>query len=802
MNVTVAVSKPANGNFLAAGEKATITITLKDSLGNALAKGDFATLGLYMDGPQETAKTVSAVKLLNATADRTKTPHHFIDLLTNADAKFSGNVVTYALQAVTTEEPGTYSIGVRAVKKGTPAVNQAIVLADVQIGTATVEKQIVEKTKCAACHLGSSNGQFYLHHVDPSGSNAYGSPAIDSAPIGTCKLCHNNEGYASFTGNIADPTGPATFRTPDHIVLRVHGVHNGEDLKNTFNTDHATGKFKAYTGVVFPADVRNCTGCHVDDRWKTMPARLACGTCHDNVWFGDTAKMPTTFVAHKGGSQANDATCAICHGADSGMSPIAKAHDPKVNLEYDNATVTMSAPANGKFYVAGEKPVVTVVINDSKGNPIDHTTVNSTKFSAANLYVYGPRAESIPVLTAAARAGNSLTSASITSSVAAPGTPKAWTFAAGDTFKVAVNGGAVQELAAPTGAQTPDQVVTWLTANLTGVTVTASASAGSVTIRSNLMGDNSKIAIYNSAVTTTMGWKNMTKVDIIREGVVVGQTSGVTVEPYIVAAAPSTIANDLRSTTDSSVTRTTASVKYQLGDVAGLKSGTYVANVYANLAGVTTANGWARDAFGLVTFQVGTETPEKKVAANCVQCHGNTVMHLNERNVHPAKFDPDGCKACHDYKRYGTGEGYGNSGGSSTSGWAGYGAKPISARIHGVHRGSYLEHPEEVYAGNPNMAIEIIFPQDIRNCTVCHTADTSGTWKTEPSRLSCLSCHDSDEAKGHAKLNTVLPSPDYDPYGPKAVETCKTCHGAGREFSPDKVHNIATPYVPPYLREP
>ena len=28
------------------------------------------------------------------------------------------------------------------------------------------------------------------------------------------------------------------------------------------------------------------------------------------------------------------------------------------------------------------------------------------------------------------------------------------------------------------------------------------------------------------------------------------------------------------------------------------------------------------------------------------------------------------------------------------------------------------------------------------------------------------------------------------------------CHGAGREFAPDKVHNIATPYKPPYLREP
>lgn len=175
-------------------------------------------------------------------------------------------------------------------------------------------------------------------------------------------------------------------------------------------------------------------------------------------------------------------------------------------------------------------------------------------------------------------------------------------------------------------------------------------------------------------------------------------------------------------------------------------------------------------------------------------------MHLNVGAIHPAAFDPDQCKSCHDYGRSGTGEGYLRVGGTSTSGWSGYGTKPIVARVHGVHRGVYLEHPEEVYAGNPRMADEIIFPQDIRNCAVCHDATTSGTWKTEPSRLACLSCHDSDEAKAHAKLQTILPASG-DPYGVGAVETCKVCHGAGAEFAPDKVHNISDPYKPPYARE-
>ncbi len=117
------------------------------------------------------------------------------------------------------------------------------------------------------------------------------------------------------------------------------------------------------------------------------------------------------------------------------------------------------------------------------------------------------------------------------------------------------------------------------------------------------------------------------------------------------------------------------------------------------------------------------------------------------------------------------------------------------------HRGAYLEHPEEIYANNPNEFSEIIFPQDIRNCVKCHSSETTGTWKTEPSRVACLSCHDSDSAKAHGALMTKDTTPA-DPYGADAVETCKTCHGAGKEFSPDKVHNISNPYKPPYPRQP
>ncbi len=793
MNVTLGVSKPANGKFLVKGEEATVTVTLKDRSGGSLTRDDFATLGLYMYGPQETTRTVTSVKLLNASTDRTKTPHHYIDLLTDKGVEIKGNVLTYKLQAVTTEDPGTYTVAVRAVKKGATTVNQAFILSDIQLGTATIEKQIVQKENCAPCHQGTSNGQFYMHHVDPSGSNPYGSPSYDSVPVNTCKACHNNDGYAAYTS----PEDGKT-KIADPIVARVHGIHMGEELKNPINTDRKTGVFRDYTSVVFPADVKDCATCHTDDRWQTQPSRQACGACHDNTWFGAVASMPKTDVAHLGGPQSDDSSCTTCHSANAGsVAPISVAHNPAVDVEYDAAVLTMSQPANGKFYVAGEKPVVTVVIKDSSGNRIDHTKVD-TLFSTANLYVYGPRSEAKPVLSTAAKIGNSNSTASATSSIAASGTPRAWTFAEGDTFKIAVNGGAVQVLTAPAGAQTPDQVVTWLKGSITGVNVTANNTAGSVTIASSVKGDNSRLEIYNSPVTTKMGWKPR-GLPLIKGGLAYGQTSGVTVEPYLVIGNVSSVSNSLRGTSDPAVARTADKITYQLADVSGLAPGTYMAYVYTNSAIVKTDNGWPRAALGLATFQVGTATPEPKIAENCTQCHGNNVMHLNESHVHPGLFDTDYCLACHDYGRSGTGDLFSQVGGNSTSGWAGYGTKPIVARVHQVHFGAYLTHPEWVYSGDPNKFNEVIFPQDVRNCTVCHDKGTSGTWKTEPSRLACNSCHDTDKALAHMAVNTVDPTPK-DPYGPDAVETCTICHGAGKDFSPDKEHSIANPYTPPYPR--
>ena len=148
--------------------------------------------------------------------------------------------------------------------------------------------------------------------------------------------------------------------------------------------------------------------------------------------------------------------------------------------------------------------------------------------------------------------------------------------------------------------------------------------------------------------------------------------------------------------------------------------------------------------------------------------------------------------------------------------------------IHDIHyarvRGGYAERnnlvaPGELSVVGFNNGLTNLngglFPQDIRNCNKCHedaggkcsaTAPcgigqtcTGGTcvntsWQT-PSARVCTSCHDEEAVFGHAALQTWT-----DPSG-NAVETCSTCHGPGAAFSVESVHQIRSPYVPPYQRE-
>jgi len=95
--------------------------------------------------------------------------------------------------------------------------------------------------------------------------------------------------------------------------------------------------------------------------------------------------------------------------------------------------------------------------------------------------------------------------------------------------------------------------------------------------------------------------------------------------------------------------------------------------------------------------------------------------------------------------------------------------------IHKLHMGSSLP---SVQAGTPYTIFHrgnlqdystIVFPQDIRNCTVCHAAGPkqADNWKLNPSRAVCGSCHD-DVDWTTGVNHSGLPELD--------DNACKSCH--------------------------
>ncbi|MBI2060263.1 MAG: cytochrome c3 family protein [Nitrospirae bacterium] len=783
LTVTLSTSQPKNGSFFAAGERIVVTLNVMDDKENPLTLDDLSTAGLYMYGPKnvQTIKTASA--LLNASTDRDAAGslHHYVDLKKAAapDLTVKGNVLTYTLQPITSEEAGTYTVGFRSVATA-KALSQSFELADVQIGTADVQKEIVGN--CADCHKGALSGKFYLHHADPTGRNPAGGWAIDSDPVRTCKNCHNQEGYAAYCASRTESPCSAANKVPDNIVRRVHGVHMGEELENPLNIDPKNGDFKDYTEVVFPADVRNCTKCHLDDSWKTKPSRLACGACHDHVDFSTGEKHGGHEGGQSGGVQTDDKNCATCHPPDTGgVKSVAEAHKVPPPAFNTKVELALTPPANGSYYV-DEAPVLTVTVKDAAtGAVIDPATITATSFSRANIFVSGPRSGTEPVLTTTA-GGAAHVRANVTNGSNGP-----WDLSGSPTFMIDIdNKGPFTITAsaskfADASKATQAEVVSWLNDKSTGIGTYATASkvsssgASKVLIKSNTIGTGSEVEILAGTVTTNMKW-----------------TVGVNVNKDTHTYAN----NDFRVMSDPldedpKVKRSSTAITYQLDNTKGLRAGTY--SVWVE-AGAKPLMGWS-----LLNFQVGTATEDKKIATNCKTCHEDTRMHATYFGV---EFNPDICKSCHDYKRQmaarqatDPADGWGVNAAAGRSNM-GFGSAPLARRVHGVHRGHYLDKPKEVHATEDYSGV--IFPQDIRNCTKCHAETNS--WNENPSRLACLACHDGDAAIAHGTAMTVDPTPA-DAWSGDEAESCRTCHGVGKEFAVSTVHNVWDPYKPPYKRE-
>lgn len=177
---------------------------------------------------------------------------------------------------------------------------------------------------------------------------------------------------------------------------------------------------------------------------------------------------------------------------------------------------------------------------------------------------------------------------------------------------------------------------------------------------------------------------------------------------------------------------------------------------------------------------------------SCNSCHEKLALHGGGR------VDTQYCVMCHN-----PGTTDANSGNSLN----------LTTMVHKLHSGKLLKSRPggETYKiwgfnGTEFDFSKVGFPQDLRNCTKCHSGDNPATpqgdnWKTKVSKEACLTCHTSGTGsvwRDGTSVNGVMTGSHTvfagTLVGAGAAATaltnqmCVDCHKPGSNISPERVH--------------
>jgi len=172
--------------------------------------------------------------------------------------------------------------------------------------------------------------------------------------------------------------------------------------------------------------------------------------------------------------------------------------------------------------------------------------------------------------------------------------------------------------------------------------------------------------------------------------------------------------------------------------------------------------------------------------ASCNGCHEKLALHGGGR------VDVQYCVICHNPRTTDA-----NSGNVLT----------MQTMTHKIHSGRLLQAKKDANLGGETYVIwgfnaskadysEVGFPQDLRNCSVCHSASNPKTpqgdnWKSRTAKESCLTCHASGAGSSFVTSHTSFALAILGPGGlPKDIPNakCQECHQPGRSVSPERVH--------------
>jgi OmcA/MtrC family decaheme c-type cytochrome len=234
----------------------------------------------------------------------------------------------------------------------------------------TTQRDVVATDTCNSCHV-----ELQAHGT-----------RVDTR---LCVTCHNPGSWVAGSPNVS-----VDFKA---MVHRIHYNRGGLPLPSVAAGSPYLIGSADFSSVTFTQDVRNCARCHSatasagtvatpqGENWRAQPSINACGSCHDDVYFGSTpdASRPYQTKAHSGGVMLDDSTCATCHAPDkfSDGKDVALAHGlpgrlkaAAARFQYNILGVTDTAP--------GSKPVVTFSVTDPTNGNASYALATAPAFTA------------------------------------------------------------------------------------------------------------------------------------------------------------------------------------------------------------------------------------------------------------------------------------------------------------------------------------------------------------------------------------------------------------------------------------
>jgi OmcA/MtrC family decaheme c-type cytochrome len=269
------------------------------------------------------------------------------------------------------------------IQQGNSAKPKATAIFDfVPAGGAVSARDIVLTDTCNQCHTELT---------------AHGT-RIDTR---LCVTCHNPGSWVA-----GSPNTTVDFRV---MIHRIHfNIYNSLNPSDPLAPNYmpptlpsVTAGFPYLIGThdfsqpTFTQDVRNCTRCHdaassaQGGNWNTRPSIAACTACHDNVYFTgqpDPAK-PYQTEPHPAGPQADNSTCALCHGPGK-VADVAVMHNFPARFKAASGkfkfNIISAVPAT-----AGSFPVVTFSVTDPSNGDAPYDINAHPAFTTAGLSSLG-----------------------------------------------------------------------------------------------------------------------------------------------------------------------------------------------------------------------------------------------------------------------------------------------------------------------------------------------------------------------------------------------------------------------------